>query len=384
MKHGITILDVFSGAGGLSLGWLSAMRDCGANLIGLVDADPTLAPVHKENFPGTRSLTYSFAPVDSGDVEEVRRALNVGRSEVDVLLAGPPCQSVSSAGKRAAHHLDNRLALRVADLARALRPKVVAIENVPEFAWAEDGRLVGRVRVQLASSGYETQVAILNATSFGVPQVRQRCFILAVAREEYRRAPGSLAPTPSTSTIMTARSPVSGHGDLPLPPTVHDAISDLPQLLAGEGAEVGSYDRDPFTAYQRRLRNGLSKLFNHVAVNHSPEMVAALANLGPGDTPQRQANHPLRRKDYFRSAYARLVGDGVAPTMTTQTQNPGSGRFTHPTQNRVLTVREVARIQGFPDSFRFLGDNGTQRRHVGNAVPPAVAAALAAGLSRYL
>src|SRR5207253_1789474 len=118
------------------------------------------------------------------------------------------------------------------------------------------------------------------------------------------------------------------------------------------------------------MREGDERLFNHVAVKHTPELVEALTLLRPGETPQRIMDHPLRRKPYFQSAYARLDPDCVAPTMTTQTSNAGSGRFTHYRDNRVLTVREVARIQSFPDRFRFVGLPEYQRRHVGNAVPP--------------
>ncbi len=381
----VTIIDVFSGAGGLSLGWLQALGN-DATLAVAVDADQSLEAFYAENFPATRFVVHRFSPTEVGDGELLARQTALSRGDVDVLLAGPPCQSFSSAGKRHPT-LDNRLAMRVCELTRLLRPKVVVIENVPEFAWAHDGLLLGRVRVQLGEAGYRTEAAVLNATAFGVPQVRTRCFLIGVSAEAQRgRDPTEpLVPQPTHHELGRARrSTPSAPSGSPTPPTVGDAIGDLPALSAGEGTEEADYDLVPWTEYQLSMRRNSTSLFNHVAVAHSQSIVEALAQLAPGETPQRTAGHPLRRKEYFRSAYARLSADGVAPTMTTQTHNPGSGRFTHYRDNRVLTVREVARLQGFPDTFRFLGGAEAQRRHVGNAVPPLLAKALAINLRRYV
>ena len=384
-RTGLTALDVFSGAGGLAAGWLAATRQYGGSLLGAVDSDASLAPVYETNFPGTVFLQHKFATVEADDALQISRALSLRPGQVDTLLAGPPCQSVSSAGKRSAAHPDNRLALRVAEIASNLRPTVVIIENVPEFGWAEGGRLLGRLRVQLRDAGYRTQVGILNSSAFGVPQIRQRCFVVAVLSERFRNGPESLLPSATTATIVSARTalPIRDSG-LPRPPTVMDALGDLPPLRAGEGTEEADYAGPPQSDYAAMMRARSKRLFNHVSVKHSDATVAALAELRPGETPQLFDSHRLKRRPYFRSAYARLVGDGLAPTITTQTQNPGSGRFTHYAQDRVLTVREVARLQSFPDEFVFLGDGSAQRRHVGNAVPPKLAEAISTHLLPYL
>jgi DNA (cytosine-5)-methyltransferase 1 len=382
----VTIVDVFSGAGGLSLGWLSALGN-NARLALAVDSDESLAGLYRANFPSTQFVTHRFSPTEVGDGDRLATQTGLTRGDVDVLLAGPPCQAFSSAGKRSAS-LDNRLALRVCELARLLRPKVIVIENVPEFAWSQRGLLIGRVRVQLGEAGYYSETAVLNASAYGVPQVRSRCFIIGVTVEAYRGRTngdiGSLVPTPTHEISARGVRRMRTADDSATPPTVAEAVGDLPPLNAGEGAEESAYDRAPWTEYQRRMRADSPVLFNHVAVAHGPSIVNALAQLEPGETPQRTDGHPLRRKEYFRSAYARLSPDDVAPTMTTQTHNPGSGRFTHYRDNRVLTVREVARLQGFPDSFRFVGTSEVQRRHVGNAVPPILSRALAAGLIPYV
>ena len=131
-------------------------------------------------------------------------------------------------------------------------------------------------------------------------------------------------------------------------------------------------------------RSSISKIprlrgitYNHVASRHSPKTVRALANLEPGATPQRLTDHPLGKRSYFRLAYSRLHPDEPASTITTQTHNAGSGRFTHYRDHRTITVREAARLQSFPDRVRFTGPLSVQRRQVGNATPPLMSQAIA-------
>lgn len=391
--HRIRILDVFSGAGGMALGWIRSLGDV-SSYVAAIDKDSTLEEIYKYNFPVTNFINYCFDDnTDRDQAAEAARLAGIGPHDIDVLLAGPPCQTLSSAGKRI-DHPDNRLVYRVCDLVHLVKPKIVVIENVPEFTYIYDGRLAGRVRVQLAQSGYVTDMFTLNASSFGVPQARLRCFIVAVLVTG--RADLSVAkfrPRPTHVAVATAREPVSNNrhtsrrlldDGLLHAVTVEEAIGDLPSLAPGEVFDDRPYPREPSTGYQVRMRQGAMRLFNHVAVQHSADLVRAMSLLAPGETPQRHAEHPLAPKSYFRSAYARLHPDGVAPTVTTNTHNAGSGRFTHYRDHRVLTVREAARLQSFPDVFRFFGNSETQRRHVGNAVPPLISEAIADALKPLL
>jgi DNA (cytosine-5)-methyltransferase 1 len=381
----LRILDIFSGAGGLSLGWLDVFHK--AHLIAAVDCDASLSEVYAWNHPGTHFVQHEFSHALRSDESLIlTKKVGLEPQSIDVLLAGPPCQTLSAAGKRRVH-ADHNLALHVCRLAGHLAPMAVVIENVPEFGWIQDGRLLGRVRVALDHAGYVTHAVKLNAASYGVPQTRTRCFVLAVRKELAVRiegfSPANLCPAPTHDFQLVQQFGKSQpalprfHSTAESSPTVSDAIGDLPQLKAGEGSEEASYSAPWSSAYQAMLRRDQPLLFNHVTARHSAEVVARLSLLAPGETPQRTTGHPLRRKEYFRAAYARLHPDAIAPTMTTQTHNPGSGRFTHYRDHRVLTVREVARLQSFPDSFRFFGPQETQRRHIGNAVPPLLAAAIA-------
>lgn len=377
----IRIVDLFSGAGGLALGWKRAHATA-VEFVAAVDNDKYLPQLYEMNHPGTTFVSYQFGePGRSGNAENLCRLLKVGPGDIDVLLAGPPCQPFSAAGKRDPVD-DGMLVFHVCEIAAVLKPRMVLIENVPEFSRVHDGRLLGRVRVAFRNAGYSTDVRVFRADSLGVPQTRSRCFLLAV-RSGVRAPDRPLIDLIKATHIAFESN--GGYSELqrgfvePLAPTVtvEDAIGDLPELAASEGDQIAQLFNPPSSYYQKSLRDSNGCLFNHVASSHTAPMLAAMRLLGAGETPQRLQGHPLRRKEYFRAAYARLDPKKPAPTITTQTHNPGSGRFTHYRDDRVITVREAARLQGFPDSFRFFGPQHVQRRHVGNAVPPLLAQALA-------
>jgi DNA (cytosine-5)-methyltransferase 1 len=364
----------------MTLGWLQAYPLVPKQVLAAIDSDAALAPLWNCNFPGAKFVVHCFSdPMEGSEADSVCAASGIARGDIDVVLAGPPCQTFSSAGKRKVS-AESRLVFHVCDLVDILQPKVVLIENVPQFGNVLDGRLLGRVRVRLAQAGYITAVVRLNAVHFGVPQQRIRCFVLATRADIDR-----LLPT-DVFSVLAGRRDDDGHteahpelavADAARLVTVRDAIDDLPSLAAGQGIEDGTLDSYPTSEYQEKLRDPDHRLFNHVSVRHSAQLVQKLAALKPGEAPQRLENHPLRSKEYFRNAYARLNADEPSLTVTTQTQNPGSGRFTHYRDDRVITVREAARLQSFPDSFRFFGTQEIQRRHVGNAVPPLLAQSIA-------
>lgn len=366
-------MDLFCGVGGLSLGWMEGGKGRSMALMGAVDADVSLREAFAWNFPETRFLQHEFTDaLESNEASVIAEGAGVRPGDIDVLLAGPPCQTFSAAGKRQLQR-ESWHAFHVCDFAEYMQPRIVLIENVPEFSRAEEGRLLGRVRVRLSGAGYATEVVHLSAVDFGAPQMRTRCFTLGVHKDLLwpGRQEFAAALVAATKPWLPAdRDPTRQ------PTTTSEALDDLPALQAGDGEQAMTYTQPPKSVYQYYLRGVQTCLFNHAAGQHSPELLAAMATLKPGETPQDIPNHPLRRKDYFRGAYARLDPDKPSTTMTTQTQNAGSGRFTHYRDHRVLTVREVARLQGFPDRFRFFGTQADQRRHAGNAVPPLLVQAI--------
>ena len=355
-----TVVDAFCGIGGLALGWMNISGRPVCH-VGALDCDKSLSSCYRRNFPNTPFFRHRFGnPFSAVMKSDLVAILDRITKPVDVLLAAPPCKPFSAAGKRKLG-MDAYLGFHVCALAEHLRPRIIVMENVPQFSRANGGMLLGRLRVRFLKAGYATVVVTLDALNFGLPQRRVRTLLLALrSRTAQTRLESVVKKLQSEQRQRSADQPV----------TVSDAIGDLPALEAGCGADKIRITVPPRTDYQKILRQSSSITYNHIAVNHSREMIARIRTVRPGETPQNNSEHPLRPKRYFRLAYARLSGDAPAGTLTTNTHNPGSGRFLHYRDDRTLTVREVARLQGFPDWFRFVGRQTDQRRHVGNAVPP--------------
>ncbi len=159
--------------------------------------------------------------------------------------------------------------------------------------------------------------------------------------------------------------------------TVEDAIGDLPSLAAGEEQDGVAYPSEPFSDYQRERRAGWKFLFNHRARSHSKKFQNKISIINPGEGNAHLPDEQRFSDNYFSQAYARLHAKGIGFTITAHFRNPGSGRFTHYRDVRSITVREAARLQSFDDKFIFHLNETDQERHVGNAVPPLMAEALA-------
>jgi DNA (cytosine-5)-methyltransferase 1 len=167
---------------------------------------------------------------------------------------------------------------------------------------------------------------------------------------------------------------------LPLPQnktvTIWDAISDLAYLESGEGKEIQEYKYPPQSEYQKFLRKDTNVLYNHVATKHSQIALERLALIPPNAGREVLPEEHLT-KSIYSGTWTRMRKDEISVTITTRFDTPSSGKFTHPYLNRAITVREAARIQSFPDDFKFVGNKGSQMKQVGNAVPPLLAAAVA-------
>jgi DNA (cytosine-5)-methyltransferase 1 len=218
-------------------------------------------------------------------------------------------------------------------------------------------------------------VAVLNASSFGVPQIRRRAFIVAL-RNDLGITDFNF-PSGTYDVIDIGRD---SHTDAKADHrfvTVEEAIGDLPELAAGDAFDGRAYTRDWNTDYQRDRRQNSIAVFNHVARTHSPEFLNKISAIQPGQGNAQLPKGERFSDNYFSQAYARLHPQGIGFTITAHFRNPGSGRFTHYRDNRSITVREAARLQSFNDRFIFYGYDRDQERHVGNAVPPVLSAALA-------
>ncbi|HEV2376126.1 MAG TPA: DNA cytosine methyltransferase, partial [Streptosporangiaceae bacterium] len=378
--------DLFCGAGGASLGLVTA----GFDLRLAVDMDPVFGLTHTANLPGE----FLAADLRAVEADKVLAAAGVAPGELDLLFAGPPCQGFSIIGARVVWDERNNLFREVLRLAQGTRPRCVVIENVPGLVNLAGGaylRAILEGLQTLEDLGYTVACAELLAAQYGAPQMRWRLIIIGW-RTDLGIPAGYGFPRPAGG--------LGGIGDL-LPNctitkeqvrgfvTTREAIGDLPAVAAGQ--EVTTYVGPPAGGYQAAMRDGLgSELSNHYAARLSQANLARLAMLRPGqdwrDLPREMLPSGMQRalrKDHTRR-YRRMTWDGVPRSVITRFRDPKSGEYTHPDQDRTITIREAARLQGFPDRFLFHGDRSSQYDQVGNAVPVQLAQAIAAEVRNCL
>lgn len=366
---GPTAIDLFCGAGGLSLG----LQQAGFTVLVGADVDPLSVETHVANLGG---LGYAGDLTDPTDL--VRNLKRWGIKTVDLVAGGVPCQPFSRAGRskirslvasgaRPAHDPRADLWESFMTVVRELRPRAVLLENVPDLAvWNEGSILVGLCE-SLRELGYRTDTRVLAAVDYGVPQHRTR-LILVAAR------PGTIISWPAARTSER--------------PTIHAAIGDLPPVPAGHFERDTAYG-GPQSTLQRELRRGVptrvrSKVFDHVTRPVRSDDAEAFAYLREGETyAQLPARLQRYRVDIFADKYKRLEWNGLSRSITAHLAKDGYW-YIHPEQHRTLSVREAARIQTFPDWFRFAGAITAQYRQIGNAVPPMLARAVGVELRNAL
>lgn len=369
-----TVIDLFSGAGGLALGFQAA----GFDVILASDISEPCAKTHTRNMP---DVPFMLADIGAVSGFEILRRCGLRRGELDVLVGGPPCQGFSILGQRMLDDPRNGLFGDFIRLAGELQPRVAVIENVPGLATMHGGILLRKIGDAFRQLGYRVDCAELLAAQYGVPQMRWRMFFVAWRDTDIQSA---YFPTPTHGSagigdlVPNRTVPKEQSSDFV---TIGDAISDLPSV--GSGEVVDSYARPPQSAYQVAMRAGASQLHNHYAPRLNALNLERIRHLKPGQD-WRDLPHELLppgmqralRKDHTRR-YRRMTWDGIARSIITRFRDPKSGEYIHPDQTRTITIREAARIQSFPDWFVFESGYSHQYDQVGNAVPPLLARAVA-------
>lgn len=365
-----TAIDLFCGRGGISEG----LRLAGFDVLAGVDVEETYHRTFQRNFPESSCLNLDLSSTAPCLVMD---RVGIAPGELDLLAGGPPCQGFSKnvpRRQRAADAANNRLVNTFLDYVEALQPRFVLMENVAEMKNGFDQAYTRSVEARLASAGYAVTHGVLNAADHGIPQRRRRAFFLA-----HREGVALNLPAP------THRPPDDGPFllvDSPSHVSVWEAIGDLPGLADEPDHEATRYTLPPSSDYQIKVRAGSGdSLANHRARKLQPLQFQRLASLAPGqgikDLPPE-----IRPNSGYSGAYGRLTKTMVAPTITRWVFHPGSGRYGHPVETRVITIREAARLQGFPDAFEFVGSYLQQAGQVGNAVPPLLIEQIAAGFRR--
>ena len=378
-----TAIDLFCGAGGASLGLVRA----GWDLRLAADVDAACALTHRANLPGS----FITADLRETESEQIASAADVAAGQLDLLFAGPPCQGFSMIGSRVVWDQRNNLFKEVLRLAADLRPRCIVIENVPGLVTLAGGAYLRAILKGLSETGYEAACAELLAAQYGAPQMRWRLIIVSW-RKDLGIPAGYGFPRPIAGNAKIGEllpNCTIPSWQLAGFVTTAEAISDLPPVGAGE--EASHYVGPPRSPYQQLMRAGMNgELHNHYAARLSPANLARLAHIKPGQD-WRDLPHDLLppgmqralRKDHTRR-YRRMTWDGVPRAVITRFRDPKSGEYTHPEQDRTITIREAARLQGFPDSFVFHGDRTSQYDQVGNAVPTQLAQAIASEIYHCL
>jgi len=351
-----TVLDLFSGCGGMSWG----LHKAGFNILAGIDHWPRALETFKLNHPSTQTIEADLAKLSPAPIMKM---LGIEKGELDCIIGGPPCQGLSKNVPAAYRFLEdprNQLFRDYLRFVEEMLPKVVVMENVAEIYNAYDGAVRNEIVEKLQGLGYAVEVSVLYAPDYGIPQRRRRCFFFAS-----RTGISPIIPPPmfGPEKIDTLFGSVKKYR------SAWSAMSDLPSLKNGEGYEPMDYDKPPQNDFQTEMRQGANVLYDHVTRKLNQKQFSRIASLGPGqgikDLPEE-----LRPKAGYSGAYGRLDFDMVAPTITRWVFHPGSGRFCHPQDVRLITIREAARLQTFSDDFRFTGTYIEKSHQIGNAVPP--------------
>lgn len=356
MKTPLTVIDLFCGAGGFTLGFKRA----GYRVVLALDVDWDAVRTYVANNPSVPWINKDIRKVTAKEIQDLT---GIKAGEVDVIMAGIPCEGYSLLNRRYdPSDPRNYLFVEFIRLVKKLKPKAVLIENVPGLLRRENGGFRKIIENALEKLGFSASSFTLNAADFGVPQKRARLFFIGLGSNERFEPPCPTHSAPEClSNFINPTRPYI---------TVWDAISDLPQLQPGE--EKNQYESEPRTEYQKLMREKSGKVYNHQAPKHPEWTIRLIEKTKPGA--------PLY--ETFKQRI-RLRWDEPSPTIPAGGVRP-QWFFAHPGQPRGITVREAARLQSFPDTYIFYGPLIKQRVLVGDAVPPLLAEVMARKLAEYI
>lgn len=389
-----TVLDLFAGAGGMSLGFEQA----GFSIETTVEIDAWACQTLRRNHPTTQVLEADISLLTDQQIEGLVYSMPA------VVIGGPPCQgfSHSMAGpRRDPADPRNSLFREFVRTVKLLQPPAFVMENVPGLlrTRAADGRLVIDIISEcFEEAGYALHVATLDAADFGVPQFRRRVFIFG------SRVGDPRAFEPPTTHVEDG--PMANLWSAPRRVTVSEAIGDLPSAAPPDDERPVLYDREPENDYQRLMRHNAIEVWNHQAMRHTKRLVERFSHIRPGqsgaDAPAnlqaRGRLYPGTMRKVFDQNNRRLRPNRPSHTVAATFY----ANLLHPTHHRNLTPREGARLQSFPDWFVFMGRKTTPSRklleregrlrdlhltqynQIGNAVPPLLARAIASAIAAHL
>ena len=354
LRSPIVAVDLFAGAGGMSLGASMA----GVDVRLAVEIDPCAASTYRLNHPQTPVFQRDIRLLNVSDLPQKKRMKTI-------LFGGPPCQGFSTSNQktRSTNNESNWLFQEYLRVVQAWMPDWVVFENVTGLVQTAEGLFLDSVQSGLKALDYRLSTWTLNASEFGVPQRRSRLFIV-----------GSRAGFEIPAPVAISSSPV----------TVREAIGDLPRLHNGESATVLPYGKEPHSQYAEHMRRSSSVSLNNFVTRNAAHIVARYPHIPQGGNwesiPSRLMRNYKDRTRCHTGIYHRLRASEPSVVIGNYRKN----MLIHPTQNRGLSVREAARLQSFPDHYSFAGSIGFQQQQVGNAVPPLLAEVVFAAIHKTL
>ncbi|WP_441230066.1 DNA cytosine methyltransferase [Tardiphaga sp. 215_C5_N2_1] len=371
-------IDLFAGAGGMSLGFEQAGFDVRA----AVEIDPIHCSVHKFNFPDCAVLPRSVQEVTGADI---RRAAGIGDAPVDVVFGGPPCQGFSLIGHRSFDDPRNQLVLDFVRIVSELDARAFVFENVKGLTVGKQRTFLNEIISAFQDAGYDvrTEWQVLNAAHYGVPQYRERLILLGAKR-------GTKVPNyPKKMTFAADETPELG---LRIGPSCKDALGDLPNadqfaVLEDGDAVKAKYGKASLYASEMRCQSNDAWHYGFMRA-WEPSLMTSSARTGHSEISQSRFSATPPGSVEPISRFFKLSPKGLSNTLRAGTDG-ARGAFTSPrpihyAHPRCITVREMARLHGFPDWFRLHATKWHGARQIGNAVPPPLARAVASEVLKAL
>ena len=376
-----SVLDLFCGTGALSHG-IDRYSNNAFRTVAGVDSDKLACQTAASNAPRAQILCGDIRDMDPNQI-----VTNSGGPSIDLIVGGPPCQGFSSLRPTRGQSLQdprNELYREFLRFVEHFQPAVFLMENVVGLINANGGDLLSSILYDAKKIGYSTEWKVLNAANYGVPQKRERVFIIGIRKRAFKNTK-IMFPSPTHyfdgRVIGTRRKAhyVINRNAGKRAVSVWDAISDLPSLRSGE-VSCG-YATEPRNDYQLKRRERCGQLLKlHDAANHSEKILQIVRHAGSSISalPAGLVNSG------YSSCYSRLEINEPATTVTVKFTSPASSKCIHPLDDRSITPREAARLQGFDDDFIFKGSKTHIASQIGNAVPPLFGAAFAPILAELM
>lgn len=370
------IVDLFSGAGGLTFGFYYKLIDEqfieneNCNIVFANEWDKAAAEAFGKNFPKIKMINKDIKKLTKKEILD-----NISNHEVDLIIGGPPCQSYSTIGRR---KYDDKAKMykQYYRMLSIIKPKMFLFENVKGMLSMKNpngGKVIDDIKAKFKSINYEIDFRVLDAADYGVPQHRERVFIIGWRKD--------LNINWSFDNIEKSTKQIS----------IRQAIDDLPSVSAGNN--VKSYEgRKPTNDYQKLMRSKNGKISCHFSPIYGDKIQTVINNVIQGEgknyinklVDEGKIPEEYRLTSGYNNTYGRLIESEPSTTITNNMSTPSGLRCIHYKENRALTPREGARIQSFPDWFEFVGTKKDITTQIGNAVPPLLAMKIATQIEKVL